>query len=422
MSDLAIRVENLSKQYTIGTARYRHDMLRDMLMDGLRGVLRRNGRPDRREHAFWALKDVSFEVKRGDVIGIIGPNGAGKSTLLKILSRITEPTAGRAEIYGRVGSLLEVGTGFDRELTGRENVYLNGAIIGMKKAEIDRKFDEIVAFAEVEKFIDTPVKRYSSGMYVRLAFAVAAHLELEIMIIDEVLAVGDLAFQKKCLGVMRDVGKQGRTVLFVSHNMSTVSEICQEALLLQDGSIISHGSTRDIVAQYIGSSGTPAIGQLDVTGPQFRRNAYTSPTSRFKWTRISLLNSEGQLTPEVSFGEPFQLQFEGIAQEPISGFRAGFGVHSANGIVMFNSWHTDQGLPTCLPVGSACFRVVFDPNYLAPGAYHVDVGIYGSNVQDLVSPFRFFVLPVSFDRKRVWHKDRHGVLDSPCKWILDGAE
>ncbi len=210
MGDVAIRVENISKRVRIGAAKYRHDTLRDQLMDGLQlDAASRAARAGPAREIFWALRDVSFEVERGEVVGIVGRNGAGKSTLLKILSRITEPTAGRAEIHGRVGSLLEVGTGFHPELTGRENIYLNGAILGMRKAEIDRKFDEIVAFAEVEQFIDTPVKHYSSGMYVRLAFAVAAHLEPEILIVDEVLAVGDAAFQRKCLGKMGDVAQRG---------------------------------------------------------------------------------------------------------------------------------------------------------------------------------------------------------------------
>src|ERR671918_1950463 len=224
MSNIAIRVEGLSKQYKIGLATRRHDTLRDQITDGLLSIFRSNGhisatgQRSASSDTIWALKDVSFEIKHGEVVGFIGRNGAGKSTLLKVLSRITEPTSGRAEIYGRIGSLLEVGTGFHGELTGRENVYLNGAILGMKKSEIDKKFDEMVAFSEVEQFIDTPVKRYSSGMQVRLAFAVAAHLEPEILIVDEVLAVGDAAFQKKCLGKMRNVAsKEGRTVLFVSH-------------------------------------------------------------------------------------------------------------------------------------------------------------------------------------------------------------
>src|ERR1700685_964586 len=249
MTDVAIRCEGLAKQYRIGE-REPYRTLRGAITDAftLRHRLLRspsrissNGREDPN---FWALKDVSFEIKRGEVLGIIGRNGAGKSTLLKILSRITEPTRGYADTWGRVGSLLEVGTGFHPELTGRENVYLNGAILGMRRAEIIRKFDEIVAFAEVEKFLDTPVKHYSSGMYMRLAFAVAAHLEPEILVVDEVLAVGDVEFQKKCLGKMHDVAtNQGRTVLFVSHNMAAVESMCDQALLLAHGRCPAGGTT-----------------------------------------------------------------------------------------------------------------------------------------------------------------------------------
>ena len=258
MNDIAIQVENLGKRYQIGKSQQRHDTLRDALMAGLRapwGRLRRNGRHrnDDAEDTIWALKHVSFEVKRGEVVGIIGRNGAGKSTLLKMLTRITEPTGGRAVIHGRVGSLLEVGTGFHPELTGRENTYLNGAILGMSKTEIDSKFDEIVDFSGIEKFIDTPVKRYSSGMYVRLAFAVAAHLEPEILLVDEVLAVGDAAFQKKCLGKMGDVAESGRTVLFVSHNMAAIQVLCSRALLFDNGCLAREGTSADVVSYYLRS-------------------------------------------------------------------------------------------------------------------------------------------------------------------------
>jgi len=275
MSDILIRVENLGKKYRIGE-RERYRALRDVLASGIKAPLRwfadqranRNGHSDDfasgssslalgalppNDGYIWALKDVSFEVKQGEVIGIIGRNGAGKSTLLKILTRITRPTEGYAEIDGRVSSLLEVGTGFHPELTGRENIYLNGAILGMKKVEIERKFDEIVAFAEVEKFIDTPVKHYSSGMYVRLAFAVAAHLEPEILIIDEVLAVGDAEFQKKCLGKISAVARGGRTVLFVSHNMTAISTLTHRALLVQTGHVIADGSTTAVIGKYLHS-------------------------------------------------------------------------------------------------------------------------------------------------------------------------
>ncbi len=258
MSDIAIRVENLGKLYHLGKAQQRHNTLRDALAAGLRAPVdwfRRNGKSGgASETDLWALHDVSFDVKRGEVIGIIGRNGAGKSTLLKILSRITEPTKGHALVHGRVGSLLEVGTGFHPELTGRENIYLNGAILGMRRAEITRKFDEIVAFAEVEKFLDTPVKRYSSGMYVRLAFSVAAHLEPEILVVDEVLAVGDLGFQKKCLGKMGDVARGGRTVLFVSHNMNAVQRLCTACMMLDQGRLATYGDTDDVVVRYVSSN------------------------------------------------------------------------------------------------------------------------------------------------------------------------
>jgi lipopolysaccharide transport system ATP-binding protein len=259
MSDIAVRVENLSKQYHIGGPQKQYSRLGDRLVDMATAPVRRAGKLLRGQASgaaelnelIWALHDVSFEIRRGEVVGVIGRNGAGKSTLLKLLSRITEPTKGYIDIYGRVGSLLEVGTGFHPELTGRENIYLNGAILGMKKVEIERNFDEIVAFAEIEKFIDTPVKHYSSGMYVRLAFSVAAHLETDILMVDEVLAVGDMAFQKKCLGKMDDVAQQGRTVLFVSHNMGLMQTLCQRGLFLQDGMTQIDSNITDTVNAYL---------------------------------------------------------------------------------------------------------------------------------------------------------------------------
>ncbi len=256
-----ISVENLSKRYIIGHQKQeRYSTLRDVLADGAKRFSHKLIHPfaesvnDPTHEEFWALKDVSFDIQQGDRVGIIGRNGAGKSTLLKILSRITEPTSGKVAIKGRVASLLEVGTGFHPELTGRENIFLNGAILGMSKVEIKSKFDEIVAFSEVEKFLDTPVKRYSSGMYVRLAFAVAAHLEPEILIVDEVLAVGDAQFQKKCLGKMEEVGKDGRTVLFVSHNMAMISNLCQKGIMLEGGKISAQGEISKVIQQYYQNS------------------------------------------------------------------------------------------------------------------------------------------------------------------------
>lgn len=251
MEDIAIKIEGISKKYSVGKEKD------GSLRGTLNGLFKKNASSS---EDFWALKDVSFEVKKGEVIGIIGKNGAGKSTLLKILSQITKPTEGRIEINGRVASLLEVGTGFHPELTGRENIYLNGTILGMSRKEVKAKFDEIVAFSGVKKFIDTPVKHYSSGMYVRLAFAVAAHLEPEILIIDEVLAVGDAEFQKKCLGKMRDVSKEGRTVIFVSHNLSAMAELCSKSILLKQGYIDSYDKTSKIIDKYVKGNGEANLG------------------------------------------------------------------------------------------------------------------------------------------------------------------
>lgn len=285
MGNLAISAQGLSKQYKLGAATVRHNTLRDQVMHGLTALVRWRAGWGAEDHAFWALRDVSFEVKHGEVLGIVGHNGAGKSTLLKILSRITQPTSGTADLYGRVSSLLEVGTGFHSELTGRENIYLNAAMLGMRRQEVQRKFDEIVAFSGVEQFIDTPVKRYSSGMYVRLAFAVAAHLEPEILIVDEVLAVGDASFQQKCLGKMEEVSRSGRTVLIVSHNMTVIEGLCERAILLEKGRVARIGATQEVVQGYADaireSAGTAIEARHDRVG-----------LGEIRLTKIELLDSE----------------------------------------------------------------------------------------------------------------------------------
>jgi lipopolysaccharide transport system ATP-binding protein len=309
MSDIVIKAENIGKMYTIGhqAERSRYTALRDVLMQSARTLWSKTkdlakGRPiiqgDTLEE-FWALKDVSFEIRRGEAVGIIGRNGAGKSTLLKILSRITEPSTGRVTIKGRVASLLEVGTGFHPELTGRENIYLNGTILGMTRKEIKRKFDEIVSFAEVEKYLDTPVKRYSSGMYVRLAFAVAAYLEPEIMVVDEVLAVGDAAFQKKCLGKMGDVAIEGRTVLFVSHNMSAISMLCNSCMLISQGKMISVGNTDSIVNQYINIARNQEI--------ELKERADRVGNGWARITDMYLRNKNKEKVVSVKIAEPFDI-------------------------------------------------------------------------------------------------------------------
>lgn len=306
MSDLTVRVENLSKMYRIGVERPQprnsFQAARGLLGSPF-AYLRRMSKPPTAEETLWAIRDVSFEVRQGEVLGIVGRNGAGKSTLLKILSRITEPTSGQAEIHGRVGSLLEVGTGFHPELTGRENIYLNGAILGMKRTEIDRRFEEIVEFSGVEKFLDTPVKRYSSGMYVRLAFAVAAHLESEILLVDEVLAVGDASFQKKCLGKMGDVAKGGRTVLFVSHNMPALLNLCPRSILMAAGECRKDGSSNAIVREYI-DQGRTTQGEViweDMT------QAPGNDTVRLRAVRLI---SDGQITTDVEIDHELRIEIE----------------------------------------------------------------------------------------------------------------
>lgn len=298
----AISVQNLGKLYVLShQSQERYTALRDVMANGAKKLARKFQHPfsapaeDPTHEEFWALKDVSFDIQQGDRVGIIGRNGAGKSTLLKILSRITEPSCGQIKIKGRVSSLLEVGTGFHPELTGRENIFLNGAILGMSKAEISRKFDEIVAFAEVEKFLDTPVKRYSSGMYVRLAFAVAANLEPEILIVDEVLAVGDQQFQKKCLGKMEEVGKEGRTVIFVSHSMPTVTSLCDKAILLESGKVAKMGPTSEVVMHYY-TSGQTSPASADFSAKHVGDNIVRLLKGEIK-------NSKGEVSLEANINE-----------------------------------------------------------------------------------------------------------------------
>jgi len=314
MSDLAIKISNLSKRYRIGI-RERYPTIRESLVRAVSTPLQKvrhwvsGQKMSDGSEWIWALRDVDFEVKQGEVIGIIGRNGAGKTTLLKVLSGITEPTTGYADIYGRVGSLLEVGTGFHMELTGRENIFMNGAILGMRRKEINNKFDEIVAFSEIEKFLDTPVKRYSSGMYVRLAFAVAAHLEPEILIVDEVLSVGDARFQKKCLGKMQDISHgQGRTVLFVSHNMDTIQRLCSRCLILEQGKLVAQGGTASTILKYISNNSYQAQPNQWIDVSNMRRRG--SGEARFAAVRYSSLNDAVSFHPYSSGPLEFLLDIE----------------------------------------------------------------------------------------------------------------
>jgi lipopolysaccharide transport system ATP-binding protein len=340
----AISVKNLGKQYQIGAAetKFRYNMLRDVLMDTVYAPVRLAkaliGKSDRRsnQNFVWALKDVSFDVEEGRVLGIVGRNGAGKSTLLKILSRVTEPTVGTVSVRGRVGSLLEVGTGFHPELSGRENIYMNGAILGMRRTEIDKKFDEMVDFSEVGQFIDTPVKRYSSGMYLRLAFAVAAHLEPEILVVDEVLAVGDAEFQRKCLGKMNDVAQQGRTVLFVSHNMSAILRLTQEAIVLKKGQLIKRAPTAEAVDFYLSS------GQAESGQHVWEADDVPSTSAPFRPISLRLKDRGGKVIDTVRSTEPVTVEWEYQLDAPVTGLRAGMYLSTMRGEYIFTTFDTDN--------------------------------------------------------------------------------
>ncbi|NJL86672.1 MAG: ABC transporter ATP-binding protein [Leptolyngbyaceae cyanobacterium SM1_1_3] len=415
MGETVIRVENLSKKYLL-----RHEQagqyktLRDAIVSGASSLKQRlSGQSVKaKREEFWALKDVSFEVKQGEVVGIIGRNGAGKSTLLKILSRITEPTAGRVSIRGRVASLLEVGTGFHPELTGRENIFLNGAILGMSRVEINRKFDEIVAFAEVEKFLDTPVKHYSSGMYVRLAFAVAAHLEPEILIVDEVLAVGDASFQKKCLGKMEQVGKDGRTVIFVSHQMDMIQNLCSYCFLIEDGSIANGGLPSLIVEKYL---------QYSDSQQKLSFSVQEDNNLPLQITHGKLLNSKG--TPESKFDlfEDIIVYIEYKVNTSKSGMIINLEI-KRNGTALFLSFDTDQDTHKLesRETGKYFSEIKLPNPLLKSGFYSIDLATGIANLktfQRLNDILQFDVELTSKPSSFLSYADkRPGLIAIPLKW------
>jgi len=425
MGDIAIRVEHLSKQYHIGRKQEKYRTLRDTLAEAFVAPFRRAGRLLRGQatgaaelsETIWALRDVSFEVKRGEVIGIIGRNGAGKSTLLKILSRITEPTEGYAEIHGRVGSLLEVGTGFHNELTGRENIYLNGAILGMKRAEIDRKFDEIVAFAEVEKFIDTPVKHYSSGMYLRLAFAVAAHLEPEILLVDEVLAVGDARFQRKCLNKMEEVGQEGRTVLFVSHSMPSITRLCERVILLDEGRIIADGPAHQVVSAYLNSGlGTTAAREW----PDLAK-APGDDVVRLRAVRVR--TEDGRVTDAVDIRQAVGIEMEYEVLRPGHLLMPYYNVFNQDGVKLFTAIDQDPAWRRRpRPPGRYVSTAWIPGNFLAEGTLFIGPAMRTKEpmirhflVRDAIA----FQVVDSMDGDSVrgdWVGDLGGVIRPSLKW------
>lgn len=422
----AIVVENVSKKYRLvrsGDERLPYRTLRDELVRWASWPVRYLRGQTSRSEDFWALKDVSFEVQPGEVVGIIGRNGAGKSTLLKVLSRITKPTSGRVRLRGRVGSLLEVGTGFHPELTGRENIYLSGAVLGMRRAEIRRKFDEMVAFAEVEKFLETPVKRYSSGMYTRLAFAVAAHLEPEILLVDEVLAVGDAAFQKKCLGKMNEVAKGGRTVLFVSHNMNAVEELCGRVVLLRSGKLVRDGEdVRGVLHEYLGGDAGEARAEWVNPGAELE-NPW------FKPLRLSVTGLDGRpVGQSVRNDAALSVVVEGRIDVPDPAMNVGYAVSATSGELLYWSLTTD-GAETDWPKagrGPVRFSSPLPTRLLNEGDYRVEL-IVSLHCRSWISqpgvnaPTVVFTIQGGLSDSPYWMHRRPGLLAPVLPWASIGG-
>jgi lipopolysaccharide transport system ATP-binding protein len=404
-SERVLTVEGLGKRYRLGATR--HDSLRDRITHAVRSLGgRQRGAVRAADQLLWALRGVNFEVARGEVLGVIGGNGAGKSTLLKILSRITTPTEGRATIRGRVASLLEIGTGFHPDLTGRENIFLNGAILGMARVEILRNFDEIVAFAEVGPFVDTPVKHYSSGMYVRLAFAVAAHLEPDVLLVDEVLAVGDAQFQQKCIGKLDDVARGGRTVLFVSHNMAAVQRLCTRALLLDHGCVVFTGEPRLAVARYLSAGGRSRYQAAHVSAdPQV--------------LEAELVDVAGKSLEHVVVTDPVCVRLRIQLPAGSSGTRLGIGVTSADGTPIFTSNLDDVGVTLPPGPGQTTATVTIPANTLLAGEYHVVTCLWTeSEILDLQEPA--FSVSVGTGASVLYQRDasRKGFVNVRCDWAL----
>jgi lipopolysaccharide transport system ATP-binding protein len=419
---IAIRAEGLSKRYRVGSATP-YKTLRESLPDFFRGAARkvRALGSGSREESFWALRDVSFDVEHGEVVGVIGRNGAGKSTLLKILSRITWPTEGRALIHGRVGSLLEVGTGFHPELTGRENIFLNGAIMGMRRAEIAAKFDEIVAFAEVDKFVDTPVKHYSSGMYVRLAFAIAAHLEPEILIVDEVLAVGDLAFQQKCLGKMSEVSQQGRTILFVSHNMAVVEKLCQRAIVLQNGRIDFQGETEAAIHHYMNKmvDATKAEGHTFDLAEATDRRSHVGKLLK----RLELYGTDDLPVLEgVRLGSGLKLKVHFDLPKPTRSFDVGIGFDSMFSQRIFTAHSVfEPERPMGESVGPQVYVCEIPSFTLMPGLYTIKIWLDINHAEADLINFAASVNVLESDYYGSGKAPWNGTVVLPHNWYLEAA-
>jgi lipopolysaccharide transport system ATP-binding protein len=411
----SITVENLSKSYELGALR-QETQLRDQLVRLLRTPFR--GR--RPKEILWALRDVSFKVDVGEVVGIIGRNGAGKSTLLKILSKITYPTSGRVRARGRVASLLEVGTGFHEELTGRENIFLNGSILGMRKREVESKLEQIVSFSGVERFIDTPIKRYSSGMRLRLGFAVAAHLEPDVLIVDEVLAVGDAAFQKKCISAMQDLRGGGRTVLFVSHNMAAVENLCSRGIWIADGSVRLDGPTHEVIEAYMGSFASAESAASDLTAVDGRRGS-----GEIRFTKVEFLAADGRLQTVTRSGKGLMIRLHYHAKEAIERPSFGFKMYTELGTLVTDTGTWLHGLDIPLaPAGDGYLDLEIDSLNLIPGRYYLSLQLDSSMSQHLYDGLENAVHldieegPIYGSTRRI--DSRHGVVFFPQRWHLEG--
>ena len=408
----AILVDSVSKSYQLGDAQ--NTMLREALADAFGKLIGRKPRR-RQETVLWALNDVSLRIQPGEVVGLIGRNGAGKSTLLKILSRITYPTRGRIEVNGRVGSLLEVGTGFHEELTGRENIFMNGSILGMRRAEINAQMEQIVEFADVGPFLDTPIKRYSSGMRMRLGFSVAAHLSTDVLFVDEVLAVGDLGFQKKCLGAMREIGDGGRTVVFVSHNLAAVESLCKRTVLIDGGQVRRDGETRDVIRDYLRSFEAGAAQSLDLTGVRARRGKGLS-----RFSRLELLDEHGGTKPVVHSGDSLTIRLHYTNERDLPNLQFGVRIYSNLGLLVTeaNTWGTGHHLELS-PQGPGVVDLQIDFLNLMPGSYYVSIWVSSfaewHDVLDNVT--KLDVEPSDYYGTGRGIEARFGLVFLPCRWI-----
>jgi lipopolysaccharide transport system ATP-binding protein len=411
----SIAVENVTKCYQLGEAR--HTMLRDALMGAFGKLLHRKKGPG--PQTKWALNGVSFEVEQGEVVGIIGRNGAGKSTLLKVLSRITYPTSGQVEVNGRVGSLLEVGTGFHDELTGRENIYMNGSILGMRKKEIDAAMDQIVAFADVDQFLDTPVKRYSSGMRMRLGFAVAAHLRTDVLFVDEVLAVGDIGFQKKCLGTMRELGSGGRTIIFVSHNMAAIENLCKRTIWIADGKVKEAGDTRQVIRSYLNSFWAAEDRSLDLEHISARRG-----TGTVRLLKMEFLHKDGSELQAVHSGDALRVRFQYECERDIPSLDFGLRIYSNLGVLLsdVHTWSTDQAVPLARK-GKGSIELEIDFLNLMPGTYYLgawvasDFGIFHDELDNVA---KLDVEACDYYGTGRGIESRFGLMFFPFRWSANG--